>query len=221
MGFMKLDTELRANCVMVRAMSTVPWQVYGTVLGVEAGNIRLSVPFFLPPATPISMKFSASCQEAGEITSCERQVHCYCLTASFRRGRQWAARLDVECGEVVGVGLFGGESGDSFKAEAVANISNGNLVINCRRPIAPDKQIRLDVRLGIMLGVVKRCTFIGPGYRITVQVEKTVFRSDSSRFLRLVLADLRREQKQLKLWLQRGAFWHRNRDHTMVAGQRV
>jgi hypothetical protein len=221
MALMKLDTELRANSVMVRAMSTVPWQVYGTVLGVKAGHIRLSVPFFLPPATQISMKFSASCQEAGEITSCEREAHCYCLTASFRPGRQWAARLDVECGEVVGVGLFGREGGDSFKAVTLGNIVNGNMVINCCQPIEPDRLLRVDVRSGIMFGVVKCCTFVRPWFRITVEVEKTVFRSDSSRFLRLVLADLRRERDQLKLWIHRGAFCHRNRDNTMAAGQRV
>jgi hypothetical protein len=218
---MKLDTELRANSVMVRAMSTVPWQVCGAVLEVRAGYIRLSVPFFLPPATQISIRFSASCQQAGEITSCERQAHCYCLTASFRPGRQWAARLDVECGEVVGVGVFGSERGDSFKAVTLGNIVNGNLVINCCRPIAPNRQMRVDARSGIMFGVVKCCTLVGPWYRVTVEVEKTVFRSDSSRFLRLVLADLRRERDQLKLWLHRGAFWHRSRDNTMIAGHRV
>jgi hypothetical protein len=72
-----------------------------------------------------------------------------------------------------------------------------------------------------MFGVVKCCTFIGPWHRVSVDIEKTVCRSDSLRFLRFVLADLRREGSQLKLWLHRGAFWHRNRETSMVARQRV
>lgn len=115
--------------------------------------------------------------------------------------------MATEYGEIVGVGLFGAESGDSFRAVALSNLTNGNLVINCPRPIAPTRQIRVDVRDGIMFGVVKCCTFIGPWNRVTVAIEKTVFRSDSLRFLRFVLADLRRKRSQIKLWLYRGAFW--------------
>jgi hypothetical protein len=206
---MKIDAELPASSVMVRAMSTVPAQVHGTVLGVDAGCIRLSVPYFLPPATRVSIKFSANCQEGGEITSCERQDDHYCLRAHFRPGRQWGARFPVECGEIVGVELFGTDSVGGFHAVTLGRVANGNLIINCSRPIAPNRVIRLDVRSGIMFGMVKCCTFIGPWHRITVDVEKTVFRSDSLRFLRFVLADLRKERSQFQLWLHRGAFWHR------------